>query len=496
MQRLTKLLVIVAATVMASCMFKPQEATRSTAPSVTVGSQLAVQSLLMSMADNYIAALSEAVYLVTRNGTLDGKGRWMAQSFLRNGVGASLDIAVGPNPSTSILDLLVLVSLQTWSYEAHWLPAGIGEAGRPAVEKLKTAEREIWQEAGQKLSAGQLQTLRSLIDAWIAQNPNRTVVALVRFDEFSDARRMSSAALREKARGLLKEVSEASATVDDARLLGERLLWLAGRYLYLMGEQTELTAYRLFDQPESAELLKAIQSARQLSDTLNARIDSIQQDLQDQRAEFFSQVTEERTAAINQLQQALEAAVQVSLDQATEKINTERNAAIDQLFARFGDERKLLLDDFVARQKELSQLLAEVNTTITGSRNLATDLTKTVDALDRAMKHFDSDPNDDEPFRLSDLRQAMIETGRSAELLTTMLERSVQLVESKALERHIDRLSEPLERVIDHAFWRGLLLIGILLAGLVLLRRLPRQPEKSKTTDNNAGDQPDRRSTE
>lgn len=487
-QRLARTLIIVIATLMVSCMFKPQEAVTGPATPQAIGdSQLAVQSLVMSMADNYISALSEAVYLVTRSGTLDGKGRWMAQSFLRNGVGASLDIAVGPNPSTSIIDLLVLVSLQNWSFEAHWLPGGIGEAGRPAVEKLETAEQEIWREAGQKLSNVQLQTLRSLIDAWIAQNPERTVVALVRFDEFADARRMGSASMREKARGLLKEVTEASASVDEARLLGERLLWLAGRYLYLMGEQTELTAYRLFDQPESAELLKAIQSARQLSDTLNDRIDTIQQDLQEQRAEFFSQVTEERTAAINHLQQALEAAVQVSLEHATEKINTERNAAIDQLFARFGDERKLLLNDLVSRQEELSLILTEVNTTIAGSKDLAAELTKAAEALDRAMKHFDSDPNDDEPFRLSDLREAMTATGRSAELVTAMLERSVQLVESKAVERHIDRLSDPLERVIDHAFWRGLVLVGILLTGLALLCRLPRKIEKAKTGQNNTG---------
>jgi hypothetical protein len=103
------------------------------------------------------------------------------------------------------------------------------------------------------------------------------------------------------------------------------------------------------------------------------------------------------------------------------------------------------------------------------------------------MKHFDSDPNDPEPFRLSALREAMIETGRSAELLTAMLDRSVQLVESKALERHINRISDPLERVVDHAFWRGLLLIGILLAGLALLRRLPSRREKPKVTTTDTG---------
>jgi len=74
------------------------------------------------------------------------------------------------------------------------------------------------------------------------------IVALVRFNEFADERKISSLSLRGKARGLLQEVSAAGAAVDDARLLGERLLWFAGRYPFLLGEQTELTAYRLIDQ--------------------------------------------------------------------------------------------------------------------------------------------------------------------------------------------------------------------------------------------------------
>ncbi len=92
-------------------------------------SPLETQAVVMSMADDYIAALGESVYLLTKNNKLSSKGRWLAQSFLRNGVGASIDIGAGPNPPADILDLLVLASLQSWSFEKHWMPAGIGDAG-------------------------------------------------------------------------------------------------------------------------------------------------------------------------------------------------------------------------------------------------------------------------------------------------------------------------------------------------------------------------------
>jgi len=97
----------------------------------------------MGMADEYIASLGESVYLLTHNGKLDSKGRWLAQSFLRNGVGASLDIAVSPNPAVNLLDLLVMTSLQTWSFKAHWIPAGIGDTGSPTLDRLKHAEAEV-----------------------------------------------------------------------------------------------------------------------------------------------------------------------------------------------------------------------------------------------------------------------------------------------------------------------------------------------------------------
>lgn len=69
-----------------------------TPPSRGPEDALKLQALVMSMADDDIASLGEPVYLLTRSGRLDTRGRWLARSFLRNGEGAGLDIAVGPIP--------------------------------------------------------------------------------------------------------------------------------------------------------------------------------------------------------------------------------------------------------------------------------------------------------------------------------------------------------------------------------------------------------------
>ena len=440
------LLLILACITFSACVLNPP-------PSSTLGPEnlqdndvLRMQSFVLNMADDNIAELGESIYLLTRSGHLDTKGRWLAQSFLRNGVAASLDIAVGPNPSVSVLDLLILISLQTWSFEQHWIPAGIGDAGYPALERLKTTEQDAWNTAKQVLTDDQLRTLRSLINAWIAENPERTVIALVRFNEFSDERRVSSLALRGKASGLLREVSEASTAVDEARLLGERLFWFAGRYPYVLGEQAELTAYRLIDQPEGLQLVETMKSAKELSEVFTKRLETMQNDLEQQQGSFFS------------------------------RLSAERQAAIDQLFGKLVQERTQLLDEISAREAELLGMMSELRQTIVASGALADDLTGTVNAIDQVLSHFNQEPEgQEEPLRMLDIRDAAIETGRAAERLTAMLERANQILESESWQQTMTSVSNPADDLVDQIFWRGVVLIGLLVLGIGLLRLVPQR---------------------
>jgi hypothetical protein len=230
--------------VMGSCLSgEPQRAGESRSGVVNAPSSEALeqQALVMGAADEYIAALGEAVYLIARAGEQTPKARALTQLFVRNGTTAALDIATKPNPSVAMLDMMVLSSLQTWSFENHWMPAGIGEAGRGALDRLKAADAEVWRTARARLSESQVRTVRDLVDSWIAQNPDRTITSLARFEDFADARMMNTMNDRGRAAGLLREVALATSAIDDARLLGERALWYASRYPFLLGQQTELT---------------------------------------------------------------------------------------------------------------------------------------------------------------------------------------------------------------------------------------------------------------
>jgi len=277
---------------------------------------LELQALVMGMADDYSSEMAEIVYLMLKPSARSSDERVLAQSYIRNSFGASTDIAAGQNPEVGLLDLLVLVSLQRASFERHWMPEVWGEArGRPALERLKKLEADMWHRSAFLLNEQQRSTLRSLTDEWLANNPDRFVVELVRFDQFDDARYIINPEKRAAARGLLREVGEAVNAIDDALLFAERALWYSGRLSYILGQQAELTTYRILSDPQVEEALTAVGAYYEVFD---------------------------RGVRTMELFPELWRVQQLKLEDA---VTAEREAAIDHFFQRLHDERKLVIHD-------------------------------------------------------------------------------------------------------------------------------------------------------
>lgn len=218
----------------------------SSLSSIDTAHALALQSAVMSMSDDWNSALGVMTFEMQRACGSDMQCMWVTQAFLRNGMGASLDVAVGPNPSVAIMDMLVLCSLETWALEHHWAGVGIPlEAGLAGAKQLASARDALWEQAADHLKVAELARLRALIDAWITRHPNQSIVSFVRLADFASDRNQLTLAERADAGGLLEELNEVSVAVDDARLLGERALWYSSRYPYVLGQQAEMTALRL-----------------------------------------------------------------------------------------------------------------------------------------------------------------------------------------------------------------------------------------------------------
>ena len=218
----------------------------SSLSAIDTAQALALQSAVMSMSDDWNSALGAMAFEMQRACGSDMQCMWVTQAFLRNGMGASLDVAVGPNPSVAIMDMLVLCSLETWALEHLWAGVGIPlEAGLAGAKQLANARDALWEQAADHLKVAELARLRALIDAWITRHPDQSIVSFVRLADFASDRNQLTLAERADAGGLLEELNEVSLAVDDARLLGERALWYSSRYPYVLGQQAEMTALRL-----------------------------------------------------------------------------------------------------------------------------------------------------------------------------------------------------------------------------------------------------------
>ena len=124
-----------------------------------------IQSRVMSMSDVWNAALGEATHELRTMPGLDLAGQTVAIAFLRNGMGASIDIAVGPNPRVAMLDLLVLSALQTWALETNWAGTGLPRELPPgAKRRLAAARAELLATAADVYTPDQLETVQRLVN--------------------------------------------------------------------------------------------------------------------------------------------------------------------------------------------------------------------------------------------------------------------------------------------------------------------------------------------
>lgn len=415
---------------------------------------LEVQALVMQMADDYIAALGEANYVIAASKNMDPKSRLLMTSFTRNGVGSAIDIASGPNPDVALLDMLTLCALQNRALEKHWVPAGVNaEVAAAVAERLRVEEGKIWEKSQRVLNNEQRQKLRETIDAWGKANPDRMVVAFVRFDDFLDARFLPASADRQRAGGLLKQVSEASAAVEDARLLGERLIWFAGRYPFVLGQQTELTSYRIAVQPEVSQLLDSLTMVDKLGKDLITRWDALPDEIAKQREALFKEITAQRQQVIKDLEGSARKLVDESIDKAT-------------------TETRALLKDLAEQENKLSPLLKEVNQTVASAKDLAVELKQTSQMVDKILSRFEGQDAEGKRITLQGLQQTVTQATTMAVELRATLEKLDETVEASVWDEKIARLEAVSESLVNRIFWRGLLLILIFLAGFALVRWL------------------------
>ena len=412
-----------------------------------------LQAETMAFADRLASYLHQALRDYEQSPGTDNQRPLVQKDAVLTSMSA-FTIAADPSPATALLDMVAMVTMGRLIYEEHWLPRQ-GDSFLPMVQAFRKAEREIWELSDKILDDGQQRTLRELITQWRADNPDHTGFAYLRFG-YMASDPTASASDRKKAGGLFQSVADATQQVEDTRLMAERTTYLATRIPILAGG---LGDYWMSDLVKNQDIKALLADVHRLSATV------------DQLPEMIAQ---ERSAAISQSMQEINAWSRVAIDQTMSSISAERQQALEQLFSEFNKERENTLEDMLAEEKTYSRLLTEVRDTLQSGNQLILSANELANMLPTP------NPNETEAtpaMSVDDYRAVLADVRETIRELTSLLTVAEKTADSPVLEKvnqliatSMDQAGKEGEELINLSFKRGILLTLFAMVALLFVQ--------------------------
>ncbi|MGM0440211.1 MAG: hypothetical protein ACQEP8_03745 [Chlamydiota bacterium] len=219
-----------------------------------------LDELTRAFADRYVGLLY-SVCSALKEDNPDPVQRRAAQILLVDNANNVYDIASNSDAFTRVLDLVVVTTLvsQEWDDDGRAL-AVFGEKGQALIDALSQARAESWMLAARVLTDHQLVILDSLLQDWRKENTKVVRASFVRFSNFSIGRGSSAADQILEAEGLFSEIGEAGQSVDEMRMLGERMFYRFKREPTLLRWQAEAMKGDLVATPEINTALDDVHS--------------------------------------------------------------------------------------------------------------------------------------------------------------------------------------------------------------------------------------------
>ena len=389
-------------------------------------------------ADNYADSVAQAADRVAKEiGTREAQYEALKWK-LAQATQAYVD-ATGPNPLWNALDLVGLATVSQWVIEDAKSRELFGGRLDPLLETHRSMEVQAWVLADQFLEPSEHKELAELFAEWRKRNPNDRNVTGVHFREFAVALGKVTSAGTVKATSIFSllyldpfaGLDPTTVAIEQSRELASRTVAYAERMPTLLRWQAELLALQVARQPDPQELMADI-------DRVSRSVESVAKTTQG----------------------------------FPELIDTQRKEAIDQLFAGVTAQRVALLTDLDAREGKLRALMGETRKTLDAGAQMSDSLKGTIGALD-AFVHYVSPPPDPnappakpgKPFDPLDYGKAASDVGGMARDLTVLL--STVDKTAPQLGALGSRTAEDLKGVVDRAFWKGLVLILVLLVGAI-----------------------------
>jgi len=418
-----------------------------------------LQTEVLRFADNYVnsvAAASDA--LAAGVGSRDVMVR--ALKWKLGQANAAYADATGENPVWNALDLTVLAMVSRMVVTHPDVRREFGPAADPLVATHQDLEKSAWALARTFLTAEQVEELKNLVEEWRRANPNERSVTGARFREFAiNLGKYSPTGARNKPTSIFSMLyldpfaglDPTTVAIDQSRELAERVVAYAERLPTLVRWQAELLALQVAQQPAAQDI------SADLGRTSRA-IDSISK-------------TAEGIPAL---------------------VDAQRQAAIDQFFGGVTEQREALLAELDSRDARIRSLLAELRETMDAGGRMGDSLTGTIRTLDGFVRYVsppkdpNAPPSTGKPFDPLDYGTAASQVGSMARDLNTLLASAGST--APALAKISSGAGDDLKRVVDHAFWMGIVLIVVFLTGFVAARLAYRSLELRLGRGSRGGD--------
>jgi hypothetical protein len=370
-------------------------------------------SLTETLADTYVVTITQVADQVQEGSP--AQMREYAQQLKTFVATTAYVLAASPNPEVSIMDLTVNISVHH-----RFLADGLAERwfenrAQPLLAAYASVEDTAWKTLARVYTEEQLAVLRDGIERWWAENEH-TTLQLVRLPDLAKYRDLSLVESPGSIH-LLEPVAEATKTAMELRLLGERALFVAQRFPYIVKWHGEEAFYDTLATPEVRGVMEDMHRSASSVDRLA--------DLMEQLPN--SRVTRQTLAEFN-----------TTLREAVALLGAARGVIGE------GKETLRATDAFL-QARDLGG----------GAASASFDVTQYTAALQ--------------------------EMGAAARELNAFVGNATRLVESPVLDERLEqtqrvadtgvgRLAELGNGWIDRVFWRGLGLIGAFFGGLFAYR--------------------------
>ncbi|HUA34456.1 MAG TPA: hypothetical protein VMA09_12680 [Candidatus Binataceae bacterium] len=358
--------------------------------------QAQVRQDVVRFASSYFASLTQAFDSVERAARTPDERVMVADPKVKY-CNALIDIALGPKPEANLLDMVVLATLLHDVMKDYWVPKVYGASGQPLLAATERGKQDIWAIADTILTTAQQRSLADLIARWRADHPDQIYVAEVRLQSFTKEFGTNAVAGLERST-LLPEVADATRSIDEFRLLSERLLLYLQEAPALFRMEAQLGEYQIAAQQETKDLLNSVTTFSQAADRVANSVETMPENLGEQR--------------------------RVAIEQLMTAVANERRQALDQVFDRFKTEEAALFASLKASQRPSQELLGATQATLATALQLVSQVNHSLDAFDRlALKMGWETPNSP-PFQINDYQKAAEQLGQTARDLTTLTRES------------------------------------------------------------------------